>query len=911
MIRKKKPSLTEVTTVTSSAKTGKVQLSRLRYPAVSADKAILQQHAMYNNETTQMRLKRKVESDQSVNTTAPSEERRKTESLLNEDKTETRLNANESRLLQNTFITNGLIQKDLEVTSELAKRKMQFSLKDNVEKTELNVASSRLPQNVVNTNGSAQKGDEVIFSPSSTLSNATAPLRESRKKLELSVEDCREKSQLDASSSTLPKNSFSTGNFIPNEKEARALSSPNSTLLNEDEKSGRVEHVFDETDNAKAFAGKESYGQSQFVPLTFKPISYRAKKLVADQRDYRTSANRSQLPPLISNSISIRGQSSLTKITVTPSPAFFSSAATDIPEKRSPIATSKRTRFVNRIATPNYPEVKDFLASSEENFHDDNQNPGESVEKDSLDNEATTQNDLVQNDQQYLNSKETNINQQQGQKEAKDLTKTRETPRAYVKQVVSSFNIQLSSQSRKMIQETDEMSPPNENSESSFLSEKTFGSFTTGSKIIDGKELNSNSSRLSSEDGEVGFGSARPSFGSGRLKGGGLNAESGQLNSESSGSQTSGLNSKNSQTFFTSRGNTVNNEIVAKGSVFKGQPEPAAPTKTVSTSSLIKLSPPKNSSTPLKDKAEINQFIVHQSVPLVNAQEPAKGKSLQSEPYTTRLITSNVNTDDGVLEEIGHIKLSQNLATDERKASPVEEKRRLKRLFLLGTNGNRIKTEKERPASSESQRKEETENVTTNKDLLVKAKDDYKANAVVGIVGQSNDSAPDHSFIAEKDSVLTTTVDDKANTVNVNRDTGIGLVGQSHHPISDRLLNNSLVVSMEQGSIPSSRSELTSLRESAEEAQAPAQKADRTKKARHVSLDPHAVLLDAAVEGELDLVKQIVGEVREYLFSKYDSYRNGLLVCHSSHLILVPIIAATYRVLACKTGYLGGERALS
>jgi len=36
---------------------------------------------------------------------------------------------------------------------------------------------------------------------------------------------------------------------------------------------------------------------------------------------------------------------------------------------------------------------------------------------------------------------------------------------------------------------------------------------------------------------------------------------------------------------------------------------------------------------------------------------------------------------------------------------------------------------------------------------------------------------------------------------------------------------------------------------------------DKKKKARHVSLDPHAVLLDAAVEGELDLVKRVILEV--------------------------------------------------
>ena len=40
-----------------------------------------------------------------------------------------------------------------------------------------------------------------------------------------------------------------------------------------------------------------------------------------------------------------------------------------------------------------------------------------------------------------------------------------------------------------------------------------------------------------------------------------------------------------------------------------------------------------------------------------------------------------------------------------------------------------------------------------------------------------------------------------------------------------------------------------------------AQKISKKKRPRRVSLDPYAVLLDAAVEGELDLVKLVVREV--------------------------------------------------
>ncbi|KAJ7378536.1 hypothetical protein OS493_022520 [Desmophyllum pertusum] len=136
---------------------------------------------------------------------------------------------------------------------------------------------------------------------------------------------------------------------------------------------------------------KTTYDRSQIAPLIFKPISFRAKKCLVTQ-NMNTSANRSQLAPLISNSISIRGQTSLTKITVTPSASFYSANNAMIPEKRSPVPTSKRTRFMYRGVAPTYPEVNELLVndeSSDDTFHDgEERKHEESVDKESAEKET-------------------------------------------------------------------------------------------------------------------------------------------------------------------------------------------------------------------------------------------------------------------------------------------------------------------------------------------------------------------------------------------------------------------------------------------------------------------------------------------------------------------------------------------
>ena len=159
---------------------------------------------------------------------------------------------------------------------------------------------------------------------------------------------------------------------------------------------GKPEHALnnDETDNAKSLPHEKSAGTvTADPPLIFKPISFRAKKLASAKTSTNTSTNRSQVASPISNSISIRGQSSsLTKITVTPATSYYSARdSTNIPEKRSPVPTSKRQRFFHRDIAPTYPEVKELLVSDEpsNDSSPDKQQHEKFIDKERLDKETT------------------------------------------------------------------------------------------------------------------------------------------------------------------------------------------------------------------------------------------------------------------------------------------------------------------------------------------------------------------------------------------------------------------------------------------------------------------------------------------------------------------------------------------
>ena len=148
-----------------------------------------------------------------------------------------------------------------------------------------------------------------------------------------------------------------------------------------------------------------------------------------------------------------------------------------------------------------------------------------------------------------------------------------------------------------------------------------------------------------------------------------------------------------------------------------------------------------------------------------------------------------------------------------------------------------------------------------------KAEDDAEANSsggrdAVAYLRQAIKSVSDQ---LPSDSMLKPAV--------LNKDTSLAPISQSSYPtISDQPPDiNPLVSKTTEDTSPRYEvfsKESESVKEFPEESQGSLQKADRKKKARHVSLDPHAVLLDAAVEGELELVKQIVEEVRNLLCAK-------------------------------------------
>ena len=819
----KEPSSEHVTPMKDTAKTGKIQLSRLRYQNISAGK--LNQDIIGVSQT----MLKGDDEDQSA------KEHRKTESLLNGDRKETYLNTNASRLSQDASGRIGFLQTvEEEVISGQTKEKREFVVKDLAQKKELGASTSRLPQSVsvprfiqktevVTLSGPVssnvivpfrhtkkgavfslenkmrkpeqnippsrlpakyvgQTGEEVIFSsnesfesmiatsgesklkaqfssknnllkdeqktssprlPHNSVSanspiptgkvlsssslpsvDLTTPIEDSREKIELTVQDNMKKTEINASESKVLFYSPSVDDFIPNGEEV--VSSASSTPSKEK----------DETDNAKVPEKDNhvtpSFGQSQLVPLTLKPISYRAKKLSAEQQGDLASANQSHLLPVISNSVSVRGQSSLTRVTVTPSATFFSSTATDIPEKLSPLPTSKRPKFMKRDTGPSYPEIEESLMS---NY------PGEEISQvNNGEKEIATSNSWIENDKTDLCSEETR------------KTRHRQKPRNLagsndVKQVVSSFNIRLSSRSRKAAETKEDAARSQESGESIA---KSSGLLVTASKVVGPRKMNSSSGCHGSENDRV----------------------------------------------------SVENEGLFSGN-----------------------------------------------------------GGLNSESDRPRLVTA-----DKV--KAGQVSLVQNPATDENNASTVQkEKSALKSSFILGEKINGVEPVEGILVDSNSEKGGTREEALTGKYSPGKAADDAEANSLGGrdAVAYLRQAIKSVSDQLPSDGLLKPAV--------LNKDTGLAPISRSSYsPISDQPPDkNPSVSKTTEDTAPRYEvfsKESESVRESPEVSQENVQKADRKKKARHVSLDPHAVLLDAAVEGELELVKQIVGEVRKLLCVK-------------------------------------------
>ena len=844
----KEPTSKHVTPIKDTVKTGKIQLSRLRYQNVSADQ--LNQDIIGVSPTM---LKRDDE-DQSA------KEHCKTESLLNGDRKETYINTNASRLSQDASGTIGSLQKNelsastsklpqpvsapsfiqkkevvtlsgpgssnvtvplrhtkkgavfsienkmrkpeqnirpsrlpakcvvqtgeevifsssegsenMITTSGESKRKAQFSSKNNLLKDEQNTSSPRLPRNSVSTNSPTQTGD-VLSSSSLPSVDLTTPIGESREKIELTVQDNMEKTEMNPSESNVLFYSPSMDGFIPNGEEV--VSSARSTPSNADKLLHRLGDEKDETDNLKVpdkdTHVKPSFGQSQLVPLTLKPISYRAKKLAAEQQGDVTSANQSHLVPVMSNSVSVRGQSSLTRITVTPSASFFSSKATDVPEMRSPVPTSKRPAFMNRDTGPSYPEFKELPMSNGPDKEIDQVNNGEK--------EIAASNGWIDNDKTDLCSKETSKTQH-GQK-PRNLAGSNDE-----KQVVSSFNIRLSSQSLRASETKEEATRSQQSSESIA---KSSGLLVTASKVVGPRKMNSSSVWLGSENDQVSVENGGPLSGNG-----GLNSES-----ERPRLVTDNLNS-------------------------------------------------------------------------------GSGKSLKIEAYSRTVL--NKNTDKVKARQV---RLVQNQAADENKASTVQkEKAALKSSFILGEKSNGVEPVEGILVDNDSEIRGKTEEVLTKKYSPGKAADDAEANSsggrdAVAYLRQAIKSVSDQ---LPSDSMLKPAV--------LNKDTGLAPISQSSYPpISDQPPDiNPLVSKTTEDTAPRYEvfsKESESVKEFSEENQGNLQKADRKKKARHVSLDPHAVLLDAAVEGELELVKQIVEEVRNLLCVKIGCEVTGETNKHYFH----------------------------
>lgn len=636
------------------------------------------------------------------------------------------------------------------------------------------------PQRQAMRNSESQLRLQRNEEDSSSYNNEKARLEDTKMTVDDSSFEMNKKTSINYSLPLLlEQNSIKANGFV--QKEKSVGSSPSFGNSNEDYKS---EHPNDETDNVKRLSDivqsseKTTYDRSQIAPLIFKPISFRAKKMPGDP-NMNTSANRSQLAPLISNSISIRGQTSLTKITVTPSASFYSANNAMIPEKRSPVPTSKRTRFMYRGVAPTYPEVNELLVndeSSDDTFHDgEERKHEESVDKESAEKETAF------------------TIREQG-------SKPRKPPRQDAKQVVSSFNIQLSSRNKKTLQEQEDTS-------SSEGDDKTIGSVATGSKIFVGKELNSDSGRLGSESGGVHYDSSRLSSESGRInydssrpssESGRLSSENGRLSSES-GIDKSRESSPLGSYPEAQTSHTVNSENVAGGFLWKSQLEQAPLSKNILTApSLFKPLPSSRQvSSPIHtDNVQKTQ----ESFPSKNAAQKlmilSNGESLPSELSPSRTSPSG-NMDDVVSER-----------------TPL--------------------------SADKFQRNVEMKTILTIKDFPLKITDVDEAKPVVvnGDIGLNSQS---HEHISDQLSnfPLTASFDNKAKPDLVNGD--IGLLSKSREDFSKESIASE---------------------EAAEDDLAPAQKTDKKKKARHVSLDPHAVLLDAAVEGELELVKQLIREVR-------------------------------------------------
>lgn len=145
----------------------------------------------------------------------------------------------------------------------------------------------------------------------------------------------------------------------------------------------------------------------------------------------------------------------------------------------------------------------------------------------------------------------------------------------------------------------------------------------------------------------------------------------------------------------------------------------------------------------------------------------------------------------------------------------------------------------------------------------LRPKDSYNKNDTLPGTNQGQRNLETKENVTVKDFPVDINNISTATPLSVNGD--IGLASQLNNSLSElpqgkQTIDDTSKVAQANGDVPCNSLENLSSSPT-EKAPTPAQKTSKKKKPRRVSLDPHAVLLDAAVEGELDLVKQVVREV--------------------------------------------------
>lgn len=356
-------------------------------------------------------------------------------------------------------------------TIEENESKTAFSLK-SLQHTARREAFKQKEMDPLLTAASNQKTD------SSEMQKATSPVLSSTNsavQLEQAVEHLISKSP----------NNDGASDFAVNEKVSETLL--NSVLKNNREEFDRIP--------ADKNVHPDISPPVRMTAMAFTPISLKAKKLAIQQGNDGPLFNRSQVAPVISNSISVRGQSSLSKITITPSGTFFSAPVSDRPEKRSPVPTSKRSRLGQRFAAPTYSEEeesKNFQDSAEE-FPEAKSFDGVTVANE----DKPKYEDLSSEDVEETNSS--------GEKGDRKLSqgKTQEELCRDPKHVVSSVNIKLTNRGIQ------EMKDKKENIQMNSSFGKIIKPLKQESKSANGNV--SNFLYTPSENGRAQFGSSRPS----------------------------------------------------------------------------------------------------------------------------------------------------------------------------------------------------------------------------------------------------------------------------------------------------------------------------------------------------------------------------------------------------------------